>query len=230
MQMDAPDGERLQSARGGELMAIIRVNHNKNYTVMSNYHLQDRELSLKAKGLLSQMLSLPPEWDYTVSGLVAINSEKKVAITSALKELQEHGYLIVTKKLPNETESGRIEYIYDIFEQKQTTEKQGTENQGLEFQGVENQPQLNTEEKRTKKESTYKKSTDYRVFRPPTVDEVRSYCLERKNDVDPQRFVDYYQARGWMIGKSKMKDWKAAVRTWEKPKPHHEPDILDGIF
>lgn len=69
-----------------------------------------------------------------------------------------------------------------------------------------------------------------RVFRAPTVDEVRAYCLERKNDVDPQRFVDYYQARGWMIGKSKMKDWKAAVRTWEKPKPHHEPDILDGIF
>ena len=53
-------------------------------------------------------------------------------------------------------------------------------------------------------------------FTPPTVDEVRAYCYERGNGVDPQRFVDYYSSNGWMVGKSKMKDWKAAVRTWEQ--------------
>ena len=53
-------------------------------------------------------------------------------------------------------------------------------------------------------------------FIPPTVDEVRDYCLERGNSVDPQRFVDYYSSNGWMVGKTKMKDWKAAVRTWEQ--------------
>lgn len=53
-------------------------------------------------------------------------------------------------------------------------------------------------------------------FSPPTVDEVRAYCIERGNNVDPDRFVDYYSSNGWMVGKSKMKDWKAAVRTWEK--------------
>lgn len=53
-------------------------------------------------------------------------------------------------------------------------------------------------------------------FVPPTVEEVRAYCLERKNSVDPERFVDFYAAKGWMIGKDKMKDWKASVRTWEK--------------
>ena len=53
-------------------------------------------------------------------------------------------------------------------------------------------------------------------FVPPTVDEVRAYCKERGNGVDPQRFVDYYSSNGWMVGKSKMKDWKAAVRTWEQ--------------
>lgn len=52
-------------------------------------------------------------------------------------------------------------------------------------------------------------------FIPPTVDEVRDYCQERGNSVDPQRFVDYYSSNGWMVGKNKMKDWKAAVRTWE---------------
>lgn len=57
-------------------------------------------------------------------------------------------------------------------------------------------------------------------FTPPTVDEVRDYCEARSNSVDPQRFVDYYSSNGWMVGKNKMKDWKAAVRTWEaKEKP-----------
>lgn len=53
-------------------------------------------------------------------------------------------------------------------------------------------------------------------FVPPTVEEVKAYCLERGNCVDPQRFVDYYSSNGWMVGKNKMKDWKAAVRTWEQ--------------
>lgn len=58
-------------------------------------------------------------------------------------------------------------------------------------------------------------------FAPPSVDDVRAYCLERKNGVDPQRFVDYYQARGWKLGKESMKDWKAAVRTWERKERGH---------
>ena len=61
-------------------------------------------------------------------------------------------------------------------------------------------------------------------FTPPTVDEVREYCEERGNGVNPQRFVDYYSSNGWMVGKNKMKDWKAAVRTWEqKEKSYGRP-------
>jgi hypothetical protein len=56
-------------------------------------------------------------------------------------------------------------------------------------------------------------------FSPPTLDEVTDYCYERGNQVDPHRFIDYYTANGWMVGKNKMKDWKAAVRTWEKSSP-----------
>lgn len=203
-------------------MAVIRVNHTDNYTVMSNYHLRDRTLSLKAKGLLSQMLSLPPTWDYTVSGLVAINQEKQSAITSTLKELQKHGYLIVTKKMPNETDSGRIEYIYDIYEQppKQGVEKQGIENQGVEFQGVEiqeveNQAQLNKEES-SKEELKKEKKVKSKRFTPPTLEEVKEYCKERNKGVDAERFIDFYTAKGWMVGRNPMKDWKAAVRTWER--------------
>ena len=54
------------------------------------------------------------------------------------------------------------------------------------------------------------------VFTPPSLEEVRTYCRDRQNDVDPERFIDYYTARGWNVGKNKMKDWKAAVRTWER--------------
>ena len=56
-------------------------------------------------------------------------------------------------------------------------------------------------------------------FAPPTLEEVTAYCLERRNGVDPQRFIDHYTANGWKVGKNTMKDWKAAVRTWEKDKP-----------
>lgn len=136
-------------------MAVFRVNKNRNYTVMSNYHLRDKSLSLKAKGLLSQMLSLPEDWDYTIQGLCSINKEKEASINSTLNELKDNGYLKVTKKMPNETKSGRIEYVYDIYEtpkqegEKQDLENQGVEFQGVEFQGLENQGQLNTEEPST---------------------------------------------------------------------------------
>ena len=132
-------------------MAVFKINKTDDYTVMSNTHLRDKNLSLKAKGLLSIMLSLPPSWDYSVKGLVAILPEGDAAVEAALKELKKHGYLIVKKLMPNETESGRIEYEYNIYEQpqKQDGEKQGVEKQPLEFQGVEkqgveNRPQLNT--------------------------------------------------------------------------------------
>lgn len=132
-------------------MSIFRINRNKNYTVMSNFHFKDKRLSLKAKGLLSQMLSLPDNWDYSMNGLAAINKENITAIKTALKELKSFGYLVITKKMPGETESGRIEYIYDIYElpkEKQQEEKQPTENLG-----VENHTQLNTNNKKTNNKS-----------------------------------------------------------------------------
>lgn len=64
-------------------------------------------------------------------------------------------------------------------------------------------------------------------FTPPTLEEVSDYCLERKNGVDPQRFIDYNQSKGWIIGKSKMKDWKAAVRTWEQKENKNVRRVAD---
>ena len=197
---------------------IFRVNHTKNYTVMSNAHLQDRDLSMKAKGLLSLMLSLPENWDYSISGLCAICLESEKAVRSALTELQEAGYLIVTKHFPNETASGRIEYEYNVYETRQDDQTQGVQKQGVQKQHLQNgglvpiyEQSTNNKVLKTNNEQGSKR------FTPPTLEEVRAYCKERNNNVNAERFVDYYSSNGWKVGgKSKMVDWKAAVRNWER--------------
>lgn len=131
-------------------MTVIKVQKTKNYTVMSNYHLREKHMSLKAKGLLSLMLSLPENWDYSVAGLVSICKENETAIKSTLNELKSFGYLMVIKRMPNKTKTGRIEYEYIVYEQKQEGQKQDLENLGVEIQGVENQGQLNKYNKNTK--------------------------------------------------------------------------------
>ena len=146
-------------------MAIIRMNKSSDYTVMSNTHLKEKNMSLKAKGLLSLMLSLRDDWEYSIEGLVSICKESEVAVKSALNELKKFNYLKVTKLLPNQTETGRIEYIYDIFEKpQQGIEKQGVENLGVEIldveiQALENQGQLNTKELNTKELNTKELNT-----------------------------------------------------------------------
>lgn len=135
-------------------MAVFRIEKTKDYTVMSNYHFKEKDMSLKAKGLLSLMLSLPNDWDYSIAGLVAICKENETSIKSALEELKEFGYLEIIKKMPNETNSGRIEYKYVIFEQKQEGKKQGLENLPLEIQPLENQVQLNNKKLNIKKQNT----------------------------------------------------------------------------
>lgn len=141
-------------------MAVIRVNNTKGFTVMSNYHFQDKEISLKAKGLLGLMLSLPSNWDYSVNGLVAIVKENKAAVQTTLKELEEHKYL---KRTRVQDETGRFDYIYDIYEKPYDklpcTENQCTDIQCTEVQCTENQPQINTNKQSTNKQSTNKQNT-----------------------------------------------------------------------
>ncbi len=95
-------------------MPVFRINKNKNYTIMSNYHLKDVNLSLKAKGLLSLMLSLPDNWDYSINGLVAICKENIRAIRSGLNELEEFKYL---KRNRTKKANGTFDYEYLIYEE-----------------------------------------------------------------------------------------------------------------
>lgn len=180
-------------------MATFRVNKTSDYTVISNYHLREKGMSLKAKGLLTLMLSLPENWDYSISGLASICAENETAIKTGLNELKKFGYLRISKIFPNKKRGNKkIEYVYEIFEkplkedkrqkeqktEEQTLESQVVENQGvenlpLESQAVENQGQLNTKELNTNKLNTKEVSTKEYIH---VKNEFSRVCEEIKNN------------------------------------------------
>ncbi|MBS6935647.1 MAG: helix-turn-helix domain-containing protein [Clostridium sp.] len=151
-------------------MAVFRVEKNKGYTVMSNHHLRNKELSLKAKGLLSQMLSLPEDWDYTLAGLSLINRESIDAIRTAVWELEKAGY--ITRRQGRD-EKGKMTAIeYTIYEQPQppaldcpvlenpTADKPILENPTPDNPTSENPTQLNKEIQKTNLPKKEKLNTD----------------------------------------------------------------------
>lgn len=96
-------------------MAAFRVNKTSDYTVISNYHLKEKRMSLKSKGLLTLMLSLPNDWDFSLKGLVALCCESERAIKTSMQELKEFGYLKIDK-IPPKKGSNKFEYTYNIYE------------------------------------------------------------------------------------------------------------------
>lgn len=108
-------------------MAVARTHHTKDYTCMSNYHFKDKSISLKAKGLLSLMLSLPDEWDYSVVGLASLSSDGETSVRTAVKELEDHNYL---KRTPIRENGRIIDWEYDIYEKP--LELLDVENQQVE--------------------------------------------------------------------------------------------------
>ena len=133
-------------------MAVMRIHKTKNYTVMSNYHFKEKGLSLKAKGLLSLMLSLPEDWNYSVSGLVKLSKDGKDSVMSALAELEKYGYLHREKLTNDKGQFSGIEY--NIYEEPQeefpVAGKQILEKQTTEKQDADNPRQLNTKALTTK--------------------------------------------------------------------------------
>ena len=139
-------------------MAVFRVERNKGYTVMSNHHLRNKELSLKAKGLLSQMLSLPEDWDYTLAGLSYINREKIDAIREAVRELERAGYI---QRSRERDEKGRLRGTdYIIYEQPPNLDLPTLENPTQEKPTLENPMQLNKDIQKTDLPKKEKSNTD----------------------------------------------------------------------
>lgn len=136
-------------------MSIIRVEKNRNYTVINNEFLRNKELSLKAKGLLAVCLSLPDTWNWSIAGLVAICKESITSVRSSLKELEEHGYVTILK---TKDDKGRFIYEYTIYETPVSVspdiQNLHLDNLTVETSEVENVKQLNTNQLITKELST----------------------------------------------------------------------------
>lgn len=193
-------------------MAILRDRSQRGYTVVDNYALRDGRLSLKALGLLVKMLSLPDCWEFSEAGLVAIVKDGQSSVRSALKELEGFGYLVRTMERDgNGRMTGCDWEVFAVPCENPHLENRNLENRNLEI--ADNKALKET----TTNEPTTKKSDNARPrFAKPTLGEVEAYCLERGNGIDPQRFIDHYDANGWKVGRNQMKDWKAAIRTWER--------------
>lgn len=147
-------------------MPVIRVNKTKDYTVMANYHFRDKNLSLKAKGLLSMMLSLPDGWGYSVEGLVKLSADGRESIMATLKELEKFHYL---KRSQARDNSGKLgEAIYDIFEQPwsgfPTTAKPMSGKPSSEKTTLLNTNRLNTKVLNTNKKVSKAKSKPVENF------------------------------------------------------------------
>ncbi|MFR8871997.1 MAG: DUF6017 domain-containing protein [Oscillospiraceae bacterium] len=155
-------------------MAVFRIERTRDYTVMSNHHLRNEKLSLKAKGLLSMMLSLPDDWNYTTRGLAKICKEGVDAIGGALRELETAGYIVRHQLRDRQGRISDTEYV--IYEQPQPrqpelpkpdTASPDTENPYLDKPDTEKPAELNIEKSNTQKSITHGSSTDSIPSREP---------------------------------------------------------------
>ena len=149
-------------------MAVFRIEKTHDYTVMSNHHLRNEDLSLKAKGLLSLMLSLPDGWDYTTKGLAYICKDGVDSICAGVRELEEHGYVIRERVRNKNGQLGAIEYT--ILEQPRTIEpemeKPKLDNPILVFHTLEKPEQENPAQLNIDISSNHKSKTDLSITEP----------------------------------------------------------------
>lgn len=208
-------------------MAVIRVQKTDNYTVMSNHHLRNKDMSLKAKGLMSLMLSLPPSWDYSIGGLVAICKESHTSIRSALKELEENQYLIRERK---NNEKGYFTYEYTLYEIPEPhTEKQHTDNIDTEKQhtakahaegNIEikkekvNKEKLNKEKVKKDTTTTTKHNSKINKNRISSYDSILN-SLVNNNDLK-ELYKDFIEARDGMGAPITRQGLKVLIDRCEK--------------
>lgn len=171
-------------------MSVFRINKTNNFTVMSNYHFKEKDMSLKAKGLLSLMLSLPDTWDYSVAGLVKLSKDGKDSVMTALAELEKFGYLSRTQLVNDKGQFNGVEY--HIFEVPQpdnsVAENPNSDIKTAENTNSENPPQLNTNSINNLKNKNINESNTKHL----SESDMYEILMERVEDTDLQElYIDY---------------------------------------
>lgn len=213
-------------------MPVFRVEKNSNYTTMCNYHLRDQGLSLKGKGLLSMLLSLPETWNYSVRGLSSITPDGVDGVLTALKELERLGYLERNQQRESNGRMGRAEYvIYEMPRKKPCsespcTEKPYTVNPDTDTPVTENPAQLSTNRtstetinKREKKEIQHR----YGSYENVLLSDTEYGKLRQEFPGDYQMRVERLSEYMASTGRS-YKNHLATIRSWAKrEKPKYNP-------
>ena len=249
---------------------------NTNYTTLSNEFFRNEKLSLKAKGLLALVLTLPQDWNFTIKGICSIIKESTTCVYNTIKELKQFGYCTIgrirdekgkiigtdytffespdlaahnAKKPHMENPHMDNPHMENVIQQnkdinntsislnknnniKQEKIKQNKEKREKEIikekeifscDNVKNQPHLYSTTS-AKQPKVAEKKTPYKRFVKPTVDDIKQYVEEKGYHIDANAFFDFYESKGWVVGKSPMKDWHAACRTWERKYKERNAD------
>lgn len=224
-------------------MSKITINKKSNYTTIDNNIFRNKNLSLKARGLLTTMLSLPDEWDYTVKGLCSILKDGKSSIQSALRELEENGYLV---RIQTKDKSGKFSSTdYTLYEiplaEKPLTENPSTDNPPAENPSTENQPQLNTNRLNTNELNKYKENTNIENTKnkASTNVEVSYKALSRTSgnkvadqlpyEYTQEQFDEFIKGRVSDIVKKNFPDNKEEIEPISKIISYFYEQYLDNI-
>ena len=208
---------------------IHRDAHDDNFTVLNNTAIEDKNLSAEAFRLLVFMLSCADSWQFSLKGLAVRLGIPERTLSTRIAELRRAGYIKTTWSTNS---SGRFEACeWEVYEVPTLNASQENRNAVEPQRGkTATRSDRNAEKPQRGKPATtkqilietntntkqiLKETKRAHVFIKPTLEEIAQYCQERGNKVDPQKFLDHYDSNGWRVGKNPMKDWRAAVRTWE---------------
>lgn len=223
------------------------------YGIIPNEILYNKDISLEAKGLFGFIQAKPNEWNFSAERIANETKNSLYTVRKTLKELELLGYLIRKK---NKNSLGHWETEYHLFSTPQITENPMFEIETLEKNPMFEIPTLANRQidktivnktivynNNTKEELNIKSNTNVSIvtntrtrekkFLIPSIEEIKNYCDERKNLIDAEKFYNHYTSNGWCVGKTKMKDWKAAIRTWEKNsfnKPNQDESKSKPLF
>ena len=201
-------------------MPILRHNHEQEFTILPNSLIRNPELSLRDVGLLCYILSLPPDWEFSVNGLdVIIQKNGASSVRAGVRALEKADYL---RRTQIRGADGRIlnhqwtvsdiplEQLPDAYP---VVENPLVENQLVDNQLVENRRQTKNI---SNKVNTNKEKREQKAPSIPVLQDVKAYIQENGLSVNAEQFYDYYTARGWMLSGTQIVDWTALVRNWER--------------
>lgn len=204
---------------------MLKNKFANKFTQISNAVLNDNELTLEEKGLFCYLFSKPDGWEFHYNAMKKeLNEKSNDTIRRILTSLVEKGY--ITKTQNNKTENGKFGGIDIEFTDKsfRLTETKNAESANSPYGANDDSVKL-VPNNTNISNNTYNNNKDLisigktpKRFIPPTIEEIENFCKQENIDVDAKKFFYWNDAKGWMIGKNKMKNWKSAVRTWERKK------------